>query len=444
MDHFHYQNGELTCEGVNLASLAAEVGTPCYVYSRATIIDHYDKLAAAFAELSPTICFSVKSCSNIHILRALVERGAGLDVVSGGELVRARIAGCPAERLVFAGVGKTDDEIRDALLGGTDANPSQGTIGLFNVESEPEFEVVAAAARAMNVQAKAALRVNPEINAGGHDYIKTAKKESKFGVSFDHARILFEKFGREKHLRLTGIHLHIGSSINTPGPYVEALQKTLVLIDELAKTGIRIETLDLGGGFGADYHTGDAPPATEFAAAIVPLLRDRVKKGLRIVFEPGRTIVASAGVLLTRVLYVKHASTRKFIVCDAGMQTLLRPSLYGAFHFIWPANVAPQHEPPKRAETLDLPGLEKADVVGPVCESGDFLAKERALPPVARGELLSVFTAGAYGMTMASRYNSHPLPCEVLVSGTRATIIRERETHADLVQHERTPRDVNV
>ncbi|MGQ0626537.1 MAG: diaminopimelate decarboxylase [Phycisphaerales bacterium] len=438
MDHFVYRDGELTCEAVNLAALAAEVGTPCYVYSRATILTHYDKLAAAFAPLRPMICFSVKSCSNIHVLRALVERGAGLDVVSGGELARARLAGCPPERIVFAGVGKTDEEIRDALSGAEGAGP----IGLFNVESEPEFEVVAAAARAMNVSAKAALRINPEVSAGGHDYIQTARKESKFGVTFDHARALITRFAREKHLKLTGLHLHIGSSINTPGPYVDALRKTLTLVDALAAEGVQIDTLDLGGGFGADYHTGDAPPAADYARELVPLLLDRVARGLRIVFEPGRTIVASAGVLLTRVLYVKHAAARKFIVCDAGMQTLIRPALYNAFHFIWPTSVSPHHEPPTRSETLDLPGLERADVVGPVCESGDFLAKDRLLPPVARGELLAVFTAGAYGMSMASRYNSHPLPCEVMVDGARARIIRQRERHADLVHHELSPSEV--
>jgi diaminopimelate decarboxylase len=438
MDHFAYRAGELACENVDLAAVAREVGTPTYVYSKATIALHHSRLVEAFADLRPKVCFAVKACSNLHVLRTLAGLGAGLDVVSGGELARARLAGVPGESIVFAGVGKTDEEIRSAL--GADGPP----IGLFNIESEPEFEVIAAAARSMRVAARAALRVNPHVAAGGHDYISTAKRESKFGVDPEHAARIFERFAREKHLRLTGVHLHIGSSINTTEPYVRAVERTLKLIDDLAARGVRVETLDLGGGFGADYHTGDAPPASAFAAAIVPLLKDRVAAGLRIILEPGRSIIANAGVLLTRVLYVKHAAARKFVVCDAGMHTLIRPSLYGAFHFIWPTSVSPQHEPARRDEALDLPGLERADVVGPVCESGDFLAKDRPLPPVARGELLAVYAAGAYGMTMASRYNSHPLPAEVLVDDDRAVVIRERERVEDLFAHERTVRDLEV
>jgi len=447
MDHFVYRDGELFCDGLRAADIALEVGTPAYVYSKATLQMHYDRLAAAFAPLDPLICFSVKCCGNLGVLKALVERGAGLDVVSGGELYRARLAGVPASKIVFAGVGKTDAEIRQALgarvPGSQEALPNE-PIGLFNIESEPEFEVVASAARAMGVQARALLRVNPDVAAGGHAYISTGKKESKFGVSVEHAEQLFAKFGHEKHLRLTGVHVHIGSSINEPGPFVAALERVLALIDRLAVKGVRIETLDLGGGFGADYHTGDAPPASEFAAALVPMLQKRVAAGLKIVMEPGRTIAASAGVLLTRVLYVKLAGTKKFIVCDAGMNTLIRPALYNSFHFIWPVSVSPQHEPPRRGEKLDLPGLDSADVVGPVCETGDFLAKDRPLPPVARGDLLAVFTAGAYGMTMASQYNAQPRPCEVMVDGERATVIRERETIEDLVAHEMKPRVISL
>ncbi len=444
MDHFAYRDGVLYAEGVRLADLAGAIGTPCYVYSRATLVEHYDRLKAAFAELSPLICFSVKACPNVHVLKVLAERGAGMDVVSGGELHRALKAGVGPERIAVAGVGKTDHEIRAALTGGAGPGESPRPVAVFNVESEPEFEVVAMAARALGVHASAALRVNPHVTAGGHAKISTATKESKFGVAIPHARALFEKFARERHLRLSGIHIHIGSSINQPAPFVEAIQRILELVDELARAGVKIETLDLGGGFGADYQTGAAPAYAEFAAAIVPLLRERVRQGLKIVMEPGRTIAASAGVLLTRVLYVKHSAGKKFIVCDAGMNTLIRPSLYDAFHFIWPASVSPQHEPPRRAADLDLPGLERADVVGPVCESGDFLAHDRLLPTVARGELMAVFTAGAYGMSMASRYNSHPLPAEVLVDAARATLIRERETFDDLTAHEQRPRDVPV
>lgn len=433
MDHFEFRGGELHCEDVPAAAIASEHGTPVYVYSAATLARHYDLLAAAFSPLDPLVCFSIKCCSNIHILRLLAERGAGMDAVSGGELFRAGLAGVPAAKVTFAGVGKSDEEIERALAGDGPGRP----VGLLNIESEPEYEVAARAARAMRVEARAALRVNPGVSAGGHAYVRTAEEGSKFGVSLEHARLLFEKFGREKHLRLCGLHLHIGSSITDPGPYVEALRRVLALIDEIEKAGVRVEVLDLGGGFGADYRTGDAPPAARFAAAIVPLLEERVRRGLKIVLEPGRSIAANAGVLLTRVEYVKLAATKKYAVCDAGMHTLVRPSLYGAFHFIWPASVSPAHEPPRREESPDLPGLEKTDVVGPICESGDFLAKGRALPVVARGDLLAVFAAGAYGMSMASRYNSHPLPAEVLVEGSRARLIRRRETHDDLVAHER-------
>jgi len=447
MDHFRYEDGELYCDGVKAVDLAASVGTPAYVYSRATLEMHYDRLVKAFEALRPMVCFSTKCCSNLHVLKVLAQRGSGLDVVSGGELHRARLAGVPAEKIVFAGVGKTDEEIRDALGRGvgSDVPGADQPIGLFNIESEGEFEVIAMAARAMGVQARAALRVNPDVEAGGHAYVSTGHKASKFGVDVEHAKVLFEKFGHEKHLRLAGVHMHIGSSITTPEPYVEAVKRILALMDAVERDGrTKIEVLDLGGGFGADYQTGTAPSAADFAAAIRPLLEERVKRGLRIVLEPGRTIAANAGVLLTRVLYVKQSGRKKFIVCDAGMNTLIRPALYGSFHFIWPASVSPQHEPPRRAPVIDLPGLESVDVVGPVCESGDFLAQDRPMPPVARGDVLAVFSAGAYGMTMASRYNSHPLPCEVMVEGTRARVIRERESAEDLVWHERAARDVGV
>jgi diaminopimelate decarboxylase len=446
MDDFNYRDGELYCEGVRLSEVAAEVGTPLYVYSRNTLIEHAAKVRAAFAELDPLVCFAVKSCPNIHVLSALAEAGCGMDVVSGGELRRARLAGVDPSRIVFAGVGKTDTEIRDALRGGALPGEDAGDpIGLFNIESEQEYEVLAMAARSMGVRAKAALRVNPGVKAGGHAYIETATESSKFGVELEHAAQLLERFSHEKHLRLSGVHLHIGSSIVTPEPYAEALGRVLAMIDGLARKGVVVDTLDIGGGFGADYQTGDAPSAAEFAKVIVPLLKERVAGGLKVVIEPGRSISANAGVLLTRVLYVKLSGGRggksegagkKFVVCDAGMNTLIRPALYDAFHFIWPTGVSPQHEPVRRAATMDLPGLETCDVVGPICESSDFFAKDRLMPMVARGDLLAVFAAGAYGMSMASRYNSHPLPAEVLVTGTHAKVIRRRETVEDLVEHE--------
>lgn len=445
MDDFHYRDGELYCEGVRMSEVAAEVGTPVYVYSRKTLLDHAARLKEAFSALNPLVCFAVKSCPNVHVLSALVEAGCGMDVVSGGELRRARLAGCAPSRIVFAGVGKTDTEIREALRGGGGVEGEQGgvgvagePIGLFNVESEQEYEVLAMAARSMGVRARGALRVNPGVRAGGHDYVQTATEGSKFGVELGHARELIERFWHEKHLRLSGVHMHIGSGILTPEPYAEALSRVLAMIDALGVKGVEVETLDIGGGFGADYETGDAPSATEFARVIVPMLRARVERGLKVVIEPGRSVSANAGVLLTRVLYVKlgGGAMKKFAVCDAGMNTFIRPALYGAFHFIWPASVSPQHEPVRRAEAMDLPGLETCDVVGPVCESGDFFARDRPLPMLARGDLLAVFAAGAYGMSMASRYNSHPLPAEVMVSGTHAKVVRRRETLEDQLEHE--------
>ena len=449
MDRFEYKAGALHAEGVPVEEIAARFGTPAYIYSRATLIDHYDKIAAAFGDLSPLICYSIKSCPNTHVCRVLAERGSGMDVVSGGELERAWLAGCPMERVVYAGVGKTEPEIRAALDGrfsplrgsaSPSGNPissgieSRGPIGYFNIESEPEFETVARVAREMGVVAHGALRINPDVDPKTHAYTATGKRETKFGVGIDRARQFFERYGRDANLRLDALHLHIGSPVYETGPYVAAIEKTLRLIDDLESRGHRIAALDVGGGFGADYETAKSPLAADYAAVIVPLLRDRVQKGLRIILEPGRSIVANAGILLTKVLYVKEGgSGKRFLICDAGMNALIRPALYGSFHFVWPANVAAGFVPQRRAERVDMPGLSPADVVGPICESGDFIAKDRALPPVNAGDLIAVFTAGAYGMAMASRYNSHAFPAEILVDGTTAHPIRARETMTDML-----------
>jgi len=450
MDHFHHHSGRLRCEGVDLIDLAKRVGTPAYIYSRATLAHHYRRMAAAFAPLAPLICYSVKSCGNLAVLRVLVAEGAGLDVVSGGELHRARLAGCPPERIVYAGVGKTSEEIADAL-----GEPDEAITGVsriqhppistFNIESEQEFQAVAHVAESLDRTTTAALRVNPDVDAHTHKFTTTGKAENKFGVDLRRAREFFKHYSGHPLVKLSGVHIHLGSPIATVEPYVAAIGRVLALIDEVARDGVLIDTLDLGGGFAADYRTGQSLAAADYAAAIVPLLHERVRSGrLRVILEPGRFISGNAGVLLTRVQYVKTTAQKKFVICDAGMHTLIRPALYDAFHFVWPADVAPQHEPPPtveghptRVDALDLPGLERCDVVGPICESADFICQDRLLPPVARGDLLAVFTAGAYGMSMASRYNSHPLPAEVLVDGEQATVVRRRETYADLVQHER-------
>ena len=431
-----------------VASLAEQFGTPTYVYSSATLVDHLSKVREAFTRLDPLICYSIKSCSNQNLLSLLVDQGAGMDVVSGGEIERAWLAGCPMDRIVYAGVGKSEPEIRAALdgrfsllgeraieLGGRDP-ADRGAIGWFNIESEQEFETIASIARALDVRTQAALRVNPDVDPDTHAYTTTGKIETKFGVDIRRARAFFEAYGRDSNLVLDAIHLHLGSPIYETGPYVEALHKALALIDELENEGFPVRTLDLGGGFGADYETSRSPLAATYAEAIVPLLANRVANGLRVVLEPGRTITANAGVLLTRVEYVKRTAGKRFIICDAGMQTLIRPALYDAFHFIWPADVSPEHVPPKRAKSLDLPGLEPADVVGPICETGDFLALGRELPPVQRGDLIAVFGAGAYGMVMASTYNAHPLPAEVLVDGETARLIRPRQDVVEIIEPE--------
>jgi diaminopimelate decarboxylase len=427
MDHFTYKDGKLFCEGVSAERIAQEFGTPCYVYSNATLIDHYDRLAAAFAPLDPLICFSVKSCANISVCRVLAQRGAGMDLVSGGELHRALLAGADPAKCVYAGVGKTDSEIRYAI---------ESAVAWLNVESEQEFQNISAIARSMRADCQAALRVNPDVDPKTHRYTTTGKKETKFGVDIERAKLFFKTFGHDPHCKLRGIHLHIGSPVFSVEPYVQAIQKSLQLIDDLQRDGYHIQMLDLGGGFGADYQSDQSPLAIDYAAHIVPLLRDRAGRGLKIILEPGRTIVANAGILLLRVLYVKRSGEKMFAICDGGMNALIRPSHYGSFHFIWPARVRDEHVPAKRSETLDMPGLVAMDVVGPICESGDFLALDRRLPPLKRGELLAVFTAGAYGMVMASRYNSIPLPSEILVNGSDATLVRRRESYDDLTSHE--------
>lgn len=432
MDHFHYEADELCCERVPIARIADEVGTPVYVYSAATLLHHYDAVARAFAAVEPLICYSIKSCANIHVCRLLRERGAGFDVVSGGEIVRAVAAGGDPAQIVFAGVGKSDDEMERAI---------DARVGWFNIESEAELENLIEIAGRRGATVRAALRVNPDVDPKTHRYTSTGKKETKFGVDLERARRVFDQFGRQNTVRLCGIHLHIGSPVNTVEPYVAAIQKGLALIDELRAAGFAIDMLDIGGGFGAHYKGSEAPPAVRYAETIVPLLSPYAGKGatkprLQIIMEPGRSIAANAGVLVSRVLYLKKSGERDFLIVDAGMNDLIRPALYEAYHFIWPVRPAQGFIPNERGESVNLPGLVPMDVVGPVCESGDFFAKERLLPPMQRGDLVAIFTAGAYGMVMASHYNSRPNPPEVLVDGDGYRIIRRRETYDDLLAAE--------
>jgi diaminopimelate decarboxylase len=425
MDSFNYKNGKLFAEDVDIAKIAEAVGTPVYIYSKATILDHFEKIKKAYSKLDTTICYSIKACGNVNILKILAQAGSGFDIVSGGELFRARQAGADMKKTVYAGVGKTDAEIISALKAG---------IGYFNIESEAELENLIKLAEQTGTKTKAALRVNPDVDPKTHTHITTGTKETKFGVDIERAQKVFEQYANNSLVNLCAIHVHLGSGGKTIDPYCEAVEKILPLIDALRKKGYKIEALDLGGGYGADYQTNSVPTAADYADGIVPLL---INKDLKLILEPGKSIVANAGILLTKVLFLKQGGSKKFVIVDAGMNDLIRPCLYDAFHFIWPAKVKEQFTHLKRTEKLDIKGLEFVDIVGPICEGADFFAKDRAIPPVKRGDLISIFTTGAYGFTMASNYNARPLPAEVLVDGANFKIIRKRQTYEDMISLEK-------
>lgn len=432
MDSFSYRNGQLFCEDVPLDRIGDEVGTPAYVYSQATILSHYRQLAQAFAPVNPLICYSVKTNGNIHILRLLADAGSGFDIVSGGELFRVQSAGGDPGKCVYAGVGKTDREIRDAIAAG---------LRLFNVESEAELANLDAIARDMGQRVRGALRVNPDVNPHTHQHIVTGKKETKFGVDIDRAGDVFRAFAKaaspadQPGMHLTGVHIHIGSQITEVEPYVEALRKVLDLVKALRRDGLTMDWLDLGGGFGINYQGDHALPAARFAEALLPLLRGAK---LQVALEPGRYVAGNAGVLLTHVLYLKTGGSKQFVIVDAGMNDLIRPCLYDAFHFIWPTQPGAGFVPPAdRTDVAKMAGLETVDVVGPICESGDFFAHARPLPPVRRGQRLAIFSAGAYSFAMSSQYNARPRVAEVLVDGASFRVIRRRESYDDLIALEK-------
>lgn len=425
MDSFRYKNGRLFAEGVDVERIAAQVGTPVYIYSKATFLDHLKKIQSAYSEVDLTVCYSIKACGNINILGFIADAGGGFDIVSGGELFRAQQAGADTTKIVYAGTGKTDQEIIDAL---------NAPIGYFNIESEAELENLIRLAKETGKKTKAALRVNPDVDPKTHRYITTGTKETKFGVDIERARKVFADYGSNGVVDLCAIHVHLGSGGKTITPYVEAVQKILPVIDALRQQGHTIEALDLGGGYGADYESDTVPSAADYAAGLVPLIKD---KNLKLILEPGKSIIANAGIMLTKALYTKTGGEKKFVIVDAGMNDLIRPSLYEAFHFIWPAVVDEKFVPPKRSMDLTIEGTETVDVVGPICEGADFFAKDRKMPPIKRGDLVSVFTAGAYGFTMASNYNARPMVAEVLVDGDNFTVIRKRQSYEDLVALER-------
>jgi diaminopimelate decarboxylase len=424
MDYFKYKDGKLFAEGVEVSEIASQVGTPAYIYSKATFLGHLEKIKTAYSEIDTTICYSVKACGNINILKLMQQAGSGFDIVSGGELFRLQKAGLDVSKTVYAGVGKTDTEIEQAIDAG---------IGYFNIESEEELENIIRIADKKGKTVKAALRVNPDVDPETHKYITTGKKETKFGVDIERAEKVFETYGENKSVNLCAIHIHLGSGGKTIEPYVEAVKKILPLIDRLRSRGFEIEMLDIGGGYGADYESNTAPGPQDYAGGIVPLLKD---KGLKLILEPGKSIIANAGILLTRVIYTKCSGEKKFVIVDAGMNDLLRPSLYDAFHFAWSVEPGAELTPKQRSENPGVEGTEKVDIVGPICEGADFLVKERQISPVKRDDLIAMFTAGAYGFTMASNYNARPKPPEILVDGDKFSVIRKRETYQDLINPE--------
>ncbi len=416
MKEIAYQKGTLHLESASLEKLAKTYGTPLYVYSLKAILENFRRVRDAFQAVSPLVAYSAKANTNGAILRALAKEGAGLDVVSGGELARGLKAGIPPEKIIYAGVGKTAQEIQFAIESG---------IRAFNIESVPEAEQIARIARKLKKTARANLRINPDVDAHTHAYISTGKKENKFGINFDQALDIFAAIAGLKGLVLDGIHAHIGSEILKTTPHLEALERLHELIEALRAKGHAIRMLNLGGGFGIGYGDNEKPlDVPALGRKLMPVLQSL---DCEVAFEPGRSVVGDAGLLLTRVLYVKKGSAKEFVIVDGGMNDLIRPSLYGSYH---------------RIQTVSEPNgsrARKVDVVGPICESGDFFAKDRPLPPLEEGDLLAVFDAGAYGFAMSSRYNSRPAPAEVLVSKGKAHLIRERETLDDLTSREIIP-----
>lgn len=410
---FRYRNGRLHAEGVPLERVAARVGTPAYVYTRAGIETAWRRLDRALGPVPHMVCYSVKANSNLSILRLLARLGSGFDIVSGGELDRLRRAGVAGQRIVFSGVGKTREEIRDALRAG---------ILLFNVESEAELDALAAEASRRRMVAPAALRVNPDVDAGAHPHISTGLRAHKFGVEWDRALAVYRAGLATASIRWRGISAHVGSQILSLDPFRRALARLAAAVGNLRREGVNVEYLNLGGGLGVRY-THERPP--DFRSYGKLLAGAARRLNCRLLIEPGRSIVAPAGILLTRVIYRKENRGKSFIVVDAGMNDLIRPALYGALH-----PVTALRRPARDAHTT------RADIVGPVCETGDAFLANWPMPDVDSGDLLAIWGAGAYGFTLSSNYNSRPRPVEVLIEGGRSRVIRRRETYADLVRGE--------
>jgi diaminopimelate decarboxylase len=409
---FESQKDVLHCEGCSLKQLAKEVGTPLYVYSRKALAENFKQFDSAFADVPHLVCFAVKANSNLSLLKLFRDLGAGYDIVSGGELFRVRQVGVDPQKVVFSGVGKKNAEIDDAL---------SSNILLFNVESKAELDAIEARSKVLNLKARISFRVNPDIDPETHPHISTGLQQHKFGISMDEALALYQMAASLSLVEPVGISCHIGSQVTSLRPFLEATQRVLKLVDQLTASDIRLQYVDLGGGLGIRYHDESPPTVAEYAAALSRLLAGRSET---LILEPGRILSANAAVLLTEVLYLKQSQGRQFVVVDAGMNDLIRPGLYGAYHDIVPV------------ETIERESF-VADIVGPVCETTDYLARGRSLPQVQRGEILAVKDTGAYGFTLSSNYNSRPRAAEVLVDAQSYQIVRKRESYEDLVRGEK-------
>jgi len=410
MHRFKYRARSLYCEDTSVAEIAKNVGTPVYIYSKNTLIDHYRKIEEALADVSPLICFSVKSNSSLSVLKTLVNAGAGLDIVSGGELYRAKLVKADPAKIVYAGVGKKKDEILSAISYG---------ILFFNVESEEELALINRCAKELGRKVNIAIRINPDVDVATHSYIVTGKGHTKFGVDFSTAKHIFRSSWKYRNTAIRGVHIHVGSQILSSTPFLSAIKKVLNFLKD---NRIILEYINIGGGLGIVYSMEKPQTAFGFAKKIIPLIR---ASRLKLILEPGRFISGNSGIMVTKVLYRKKTGKKNFVIVDSGMSDLIRPSLYEAHH-----DILPVARPLRNAKKA------KFDVVGPICESGDFLAKDRMLPVLKKGDLFAVMGAGAYGYVMSSNYNSRTRPPEVMVDGNRYFIVRQRETYKDLVKGE--------
>ncbi len=419
MHDFQYKKDELYCEEIPISAIADSVGTPFYLYSHNTLLNHFKVFDSAFSSVQHLVCFSVKANSNIAVLKTLINQGGGVDIVSGGELFRALMAGADPKKIVYSGVGKRVDEIEFAL---------QTDILMFNIESTQEPKVIDSVAGKLGNRARISFRINPDIDPKTHPYISTGLKKNKFGINIKKSLEEYRNAKRLKHIDIVGVDCHIGSQITDVAPFIDALKRIKELVVELQKEGININYLDLGGGLGITYDEETPPHPNIYAQAII---KEVSNLNCMLILEPGRVIVGNAGILVTKALYTKKSEDKNFVIVDAGMNDLSRPTLYGSFHGIQPVKLM------KRSEFV-------ADLVGPICESGDFLARDRKMPQFERGDLVAIMSAGAYGFTMSSNYNSRPRVPEVMAAGEEFYIIREREEYDDLIKGESVPEFLNT